>query len=107
MHVRDVVKANLLAASKPGTIGKALNIASGREVSINELARLVLRLAGLGGLRPEHGPPRPGDIRRSWADIAKARRLLGYEPEVGLEEGIRELLTHSPPSMSSKPSGRI
>jgi len=107
VHVGDVVKANLLAASKPRVIGEALNIASGHEVSINELARLVLRLAGLEGLRPEHGPPRPGDIRRSWADISKARRMLGYEPEVSLEEGIRELLTHNPPNMSSKPSGKI
>jgi len=53
----------------------------------------VLRLAGLRALRLKHGPPRPGDIRRSWADISKARKLLGYEPKVGLEEGIRELLT--------------
>ena len=93
VHVRDVVKANLLAASKPRAIGEVFNIASGREISINELARLVLRLAGLRALRPKHGPPRPGDIRRSWADISKARKLLGYEPKVGLEEGIRELLT--------------
>ena len=107
VHVRDVVKANLLAASKLRVIGEALNIASGREVSINELAGLVLRLAGLEGLRPEHGPPRPGDIRRSWADISKARRLLSYEPEISLEEGVRELLTCSPANMSSKPSGRI
>ena len=46
----------------------------------------MLKLAGREGLRPEYGPPRPGDIRRSWADIEKARRLLGFEPKVGLRK---------------------
>jgi len=92
VHVSDVVQANLLAASRSVAIGEVFNIGSGREVTIKELADLVLRLTGLKKLKPEYGPPRPGDIRRSWANIEKAKRMLGFEPKTSLEKGIRELI---------------
>jgi len=94
IHVRDVVRANLLAASRNRVIGEVINIASGHEISINELAMLVLSLTGLENLRPKYGSPQPGDIRRSWADISKARELLGFEPQISLEEGIKELMAN-------------
>jgi dTDP-D-glucose 4,6-dehydratase len=65
------------------------NVGSGRAVSIGELARLVMRLAGIVD-GPVYAPPRPGDIRHSVADISKARGL-GWEPLVRLEEGLRGL----------------
>jgi len=92
VHVRDVVKANLLAASEPNAVGEVFNIGSGKEITIYELAKTILELADMADLEPVYGPPRPGDIRRSWADIGKARAVLGYEPEVQLEDGLRELL---------------
>ncbi len=92
VHVSDVVEANLLAAEKASAVGEVFNVGSGVETSINRLAQMVLELTGRPDLEPVHGPPREGDIRRSWADISKARRVLGYQPRVSLEEGLRQLI---------------
>jgi len=92
VHVRDVVKANILAAERENAIGEVFNIGSGIETSVNELCRLVLELTGREDLEPICKPPREGDIRRSWADISKARAVLGYEPEVSLRDGLIELI---------------
>ncbi len=86
--VSNVVDANLLAADADGVNGHVLNVAVGASHTVNELADTIGELLD----RPvdkRYGPPRPGDIRASWADISEARRLLGYEPEVGFEEGLR------------------
>ena len=83
-HVRDVVRANLLAAESPNVgNGEVINIGAGKNISVKGIAEL------LGG-PVEHIPPRlePHDTR---ADISKARELLGWEPEVSIEEGIAEL----------------
>jgi len=65
------------------------NIGTGREVSILELADLLFNITGKDtGL--EFVPPRPGDIRRSMANIDKAREELGWEPRTTLEEGLRK-----------------
>ncbi len=83
-HVRDVVRANLLAAeSKKVGKGEVLNIGAGRNFSVNQLAKLI-------GGSVVHEPPRiePHD---TLADNSLARKLLGWKPEVTLEEGIAEL----------------
>ena len=49
-------------------------------------------MADLKGLGPEYGPLRPGGAGRSWVNIEKARRVLGFEPKVGLRKGLRELI---------------
>lgn len=88
VHVRDVVKANLLAAESRGVTG-AFNLGSGSRVSINRLIELLSEASGLTP-RVTHGPPRPGDVRHSLADISRARKALGFEPGVGLAEGLRD-----------------
>jgi len=90
IHVEDVARAIELAIVKE-PVGQVFNIASGRRISILELARLVMRLAGVGG-EPVFDRPRLGDIRHSFADISKARKILGFEPRVPIERGIEELL---------------
>jgi UDP-glucose 4-epimerase len=87
-YVANVVDANLLAADADGVSGAVLNIATGAATSVNELADSIGELLGQPVER-EFLPPRPGDVRESWADIGEARRLLGFEPAVGLEEGLR------------------
>lgn len=86
-YVADAVTANLLAAESEAAVGEVLNVARGDEISINGLFQLVCEVVGVE-IEPRYGPPRHGDVRHSRADITKARRLLGYEPQVGLREGL-------------------
>lgn len=89
-YVSDVVRGILLASQCDGLIGSAVNIAFGREVSINTIARLVLEATEKNSLRPQRGKPRPADVRRHYADISLAKTKLGYRPQVAIEEGITE-----------------
>ena len=91
VYVEDVVQANLLAAEKPGISGAAFNVARGEKTTLNELASTVGRIVGKD-LLIRHDPPRAGDITESVADISRAKALLGYEPKVAVEEGLRRLL---------------
>ncbi len=88
-YIRNVVAANLLAAAAPRTGGQTVNIACGDRISLNELYARLRALVG-SDLAAVHGPARAGDVKHSQADIAAAGRLLGFRPEVGLEEGLRE-----------------
>jgi UDP-glucose 4-epimerase len=88
-YVEDTVRGILLAADAPGMAGRSVNIARGEELSVNEIARLVLDACAARDLRPESGPERPADVRRHYADITRARRELGFVPQVGIAEGIR------------------
>ena len=85
-HVSDVVRANLLAmeSNKVGK-GEVINIGAGRNYTINELAEFF-------GGKIKYIPPRLGDIRHNLADITRAKELLGWEPKIKLEDGIKELL---------------
>ncbi len=100
-YVADAVRANLLAAGAPDSaVGRAFNVASGRRTTVNELARMVRRLAG-GGPEPVHEEPRAGDVRHSHADLSASRSVLGYEPEYHAETGLAELAAearHCPPA---------
>ncbi len=93
VHVSDVVEAVMLSLRNEGVRG-VFNIGSGEGVTINYLARLILKLMGREDLRPIYAPPRPGDIRHSIADISRARKELGFKPKLGLEVGIKELIGH-------------
>jgi UDP-glucose 4-epimerase len=86
--VGDTVAGLLLAADAPGLTGRSVNIARGVEVSINEIARLVLDTCG-SSLEPEFGPERPADVRRHFGDISRARAELGFVPQVNIADGIR------------------
>ncbi len=86
-YVANVVEANLLAADAADGNGAVVNVATGRAVSVNDLADAVCRILGRTAER-RYLPPRPGDVRSSWADVSAARALLGWEPRVGLEEGL-------------------
>jgi UDP-glucose 4-epimerase len=85
--VLDTVQANVLAAENKDSDGKVLNIACGSTTSVNDLAQMVFELVG-EETGVEHAPPRPGEIRDSWADVSKAKSLLGYEPKYSMREGL-------------------
>jgi UDP-glucose 4-epimerase len=93
VFVGDVVQANLLAADAPAASGHVLNVATGRSVDLLTLIEILNRLLGTK-VQPKHDPPRPGDVRESQADILQARTLLGYEPQVSFEEGLRRSIDY-------------
>ena len=86
-YVANVVEANLLAADAADAGGTVLNVATGRQASVNELADAIGAVLGKQ-VEKDYLPTRTGDVRDSWADISEARRVLGYEPRVGLEGGL-------------------
>ena len=87
-YVANVVDASLLAADAAGASGRIFNIAAGAPTSVNAVADAIGRILGRPVER-RFAPTRAGDIRDSWADYSAARETLGYEPRVGLEEGLR------------------
>ncbi len=88
IYVEDLCRAILLALTS-NVGGEVFQIATGVETTILELAEQVRRVAGLAA-RTAHGPARPGDIRQNYSAIAKARQVLGWEPQVSLADGLRE-----------------
>jgi UDP-glucose 4-epimerase len=88
-YVGNVVNGNLLAADIPGVSGMVFNVACGRTTTLLDLLDAINR--GMGtNVEPQFAAPRPGDIRESLADITMARKMLGYEPQIGLLEGIEK-----------------
>jgi UDP-glucuronate 4-epimerase len=87
-HVDDGVRANLLAMEAP-IHAEAINVGGGRRVSLNEVLELVGRCTGRR-LRVERAPAQPGDARHTGADGTRAEALLGYIPDVPLEEGLAD-----------------
>jgi nucleoside-diphosphate-sugar epimerase len=87
-YVANVVDGVLRACEAAGASGEAINVATEGRVSLNELLRALQRIVGTS-LEPIYAEPRVGDVRDSQASIAKARRILGYEPTVPFEEGLR------------------
>ena len=87
-YVANVVDGVLRACEAPGASGEAINVATEGRISLNELLACLQDIIGTN-LEPIYGPSRVGDVRDSQASIAKARRILGYEPIVPFEEGLR------------------
>ena len=89
IFVKDIVKANLLAANESNAQGKVFNIGTGRSVRVNELWGMICRLTG-NDIEPKYEPARGGDIRESVANIDYAKKSLGFEPEYSFEKGLKE-----------------
>jgi UDP-glucose 4-epimerase len=87
IYVGDVVAAMLAAAGSEA--GGAINVGTGLETDVLELAARLGELGGAEGFEPEHAPPRTGEVQRISIDPARAERELGWRAEVGLEEGLR------------------
>ncbi len=85
--VQNVVQANLAAGRAPAASGNVYNVGCGERISLNQLISVINRLAGRD-VRPQYVPAKPGDVRDSLADISAARRDLGFEPRMRLEEGL-------------------
>jgi dTDP-L-rhamnose 4-epimerase len=91
VHVRDIARACRLALEAPAAPGQVFNIGSGQDFSVHEIATQLARILNKN-IEPEIAQRyRVGDIRHCFADITRARQLLGYVPEVSFEAGLAEL----------------
>ncbi len=91
IHVQDVVEANMLTLTKKTAIGEVINIATGNPTTINQLAAMLQQIMKTN-LKPVYTNPRPGDIKHSYADITKAKKLLQYNPKISLKNGLNQLV---------------
>lgn len=87
-YVENVVQANLLACEAANASGKVFNVGVGGRFTLNQTLRLLEQISGKS-LPAKYEPPRDGDIRDSQADIAQSREILGYDPTIEFEEGLR------------------
>jgi nucleoside-diphosphate-sugar epimerase len=89
-HVSNVVQATCDAATREGVAGEIMNVAYGRSHTLLDLVKIMAAALGRD-VAPVFAAARPGDVRDSYADVAKARELLGYDPRVSLEDGIHSI----------------
>lgn len=92
VYVQDVVSANMLALTKKAPVGDFFNIATGKETSINRLVQTLKVITGKTNLKTVYKEAKPGEIKRSFASIEKAKRVLGYEPAFTVEKGLEKLV---------------
>jgi nucleoside-diphosphate-sugar epimerase len=86
--VRNVVEANLLACRASDAAGLVFNVGTGNRYTLNDTLQLLEKISGMPA-NAKYGPPREADIRDSQADIGQARQILGYNPVIGFEEGLK------------------
>jgi UDP-N-acetylglucosamine 4-epimerase len=92
-YVENAVQANILSlfTENKNAVNQVYNIACGVQTSLNELFAILKKEAG-SNLKPLYGPERNGDVKHSMADISKAKKLLGYEPAVSVDEGLKKTI---------------
>lgn len=103
-YVTDTARGLAAAAGCDALIGREVNIAFGRMITIREVAEAVIRLCQRPDLEPRRNPPRPGDVEVLHADTALAREVLGYAAEIDFDNGMQKYLdwfteTHPDPSV--------
>jgi UDP-glucose 4-epimerase len=91
-YVEDTARAIAAAGVSEKAVGETINAGNSNEITIRELADVVLKVVGRDDLTPEFHPSRPGDVLRLYADSTKAADLLGWKPQVSLQEGLERFL---------------
>jgi UDP-glucose 4-epimerase len=92
-YVENVVQGNLAAAESPAAAGRILNVACGRQYNLLDLIASINRVLRTQ-IKPVFKPARAGDVRESLADISTAREILGYEPTIDFDEGLRRSIDY-------------
>ncbi|MGH9906516.1 MAG: SDR family oxidoreductase [Pyrinomonadaceae bacterium] len=88
-YIDNIVDANLKASETGKGIGSVINVANGERITLNQLLVELQDLTGMKNVSAEYKEPRSGDVLHSLADISRARELLGFNPRVGLREGLQ------------------
>ena len=91
-YIANIVDANLKAAETSKGIGSIINVANGERITLNQLLQELKILTNRNDARVDYQPPRAGDVRHSLADVTRARELLGFQPRVGLKEGLQQTI---------------
>ena len=102
-YVANVVDGVLRACEAPEASGEVINVATGGRIALNDLFEEMKRIVG-ATVKPTYAAPRQGDVRDSQADIRKANALLGYQPIVSFEEGLRRTIEWYRTSVSVAPA---
>lgn len=93
VHAKDVAQASLLALTRDEAKGEVFNVGSGDTFTVSDIAAHLARAMGREDITPEiTGQFRKGDIRHCFSDLTKARELLGFQPQVRFEDGLKELV---------------
>lgn len=87
--VTDTVDGLIRAASHEGFNGQAVNIARGEEVTIKDIALMMIEVLGYSDMKPEFGDDRPADVLRHYANITKLSEATGYKPAISIKEGLK------------------
>ena len=90
-YIDNVVHANMLAAQAKRTEGQVVNIACGERISVNAIIALINELLGKN-VASNHVDERPGDVKHSLAAIERAKEVIGYEPLMTFDEGLRRAI---------------
>ena len=91
-YVANVVDANLRAAATVSGVGRVINVANGKRITLNQLLDTLKTITNQPDVQADYRAPRVGDVKHSLADITRARQMLEYEPRVGLEDGLRQTI---------------
>ncbi len=92
-YIKDIVRAYDAVLQHKKQINEPINFGTGKEISILDLANLIIKLCGREGkLKPVHVDKRPGEVSRLMADASKAKKLLDWEPKYSLEDGLTEFV---------------
>ncbi|MDO8603614.1 MAG: SDR family oxidoreductase [Candidatus Omnitrophota bacterium] len=92
-YVANVVQANIKSATAPGVKCEVFNIACGKAYAVLDIVKYVNKILGKSVL-PKFGPVRSGDAKHTLADISKAKKLIGFKPEIGFEEGLKKTIEY-------------
>jgi nucleoside-diphosphate-sugar epimerase len=92
VYVDDVVSANMLVMERKEAIGEVFNVGTGKQITLNALVDTINELLDKK-IEPIYEPVREGDIRYSYADISKARKMIGFEPKYSLKEGLEKTIS--------------
>jgi nucleoside-diphosphate-sugar epimerase len=92
VYVEDVVQANMLALKSKNCVGEVFNIGTGTTVSVNQVATTLKEILKRNDLKNIYTDPQPGDVRHGYADISKAKKILGYDPKFLFKEGLTKLV---------------
>jgi len=87
-YIANVVDVTLRACEVPGSAGMVLNGGTGACITLNEVVKLLVKITGKP-IKAKYEPPRTGDIKDSQADISRAREVLGYQPQIDFEQGLK------------------